>query len=505
MAKPFTFEARSPSTIRDNGLRTLRVALLRRGVASPNVDPGSDFFAEFQAFGNELAVVEANAVVMADQLLPDTASGDRLAIIGAARGKFKRPGIGAVGSVVADTTAAALVVTGAQLTGPQGFRYKVTVGGTYGDGDLIPIAAIDPGAATILDEGTALTWQTPPAFFAGTALVGPGGTINGSDPEDDEDFRARILANLQNPPAGDNPQALIECAIDSSPAVQAASAYPTVQGPGTQHIAVTAVPTRTNKSRQIAAATMAGTIVPYVLGKLGERAYTIVTTVRDTDATVAFGLSLPAAPTASPPGVGGGWLNGSPWPSVDGVAAFKCAVTAVTSTTVFTVDAATPPTPNVSRIAWLSPFDWKLYAAVVRSYTGTAGAYVITIDTPFVGIAADCLIWPQAEKMQRYADAVLAAFRLMGPGEKTDNASALARGFRHPPVAEAWPASLGPHLVHGLESVSPELAFGIFLYRSDGVTTVTGTAGAVMPQVPADVEDPPRCFVPRHLAFYPVP
>ncbi|MGL5095092.1 MAG: baseplate J/gp47 family protein [Planctomycetia bacterium] len=504
-AKLYTFVVKSPQQIRDDGLRTLRAGLIARGIPNPNVQPNSDFYAEFTAFANELAVVESNAVIKADAIMPDTATDEDLAERAAMYGLAKRPAGGSVGNIVFSATAASLVTTGEVLTDGAGLSYEVTVGGTYSDGDLIPIAAVSLGEATNLEEGSSLRWQTAPTFSAQTALVSVGGLVNGTPAEDDEDLRERVLAYIQDPPAGDNASQVAIYAEDSAPAVQKAFVYPAVQGPSTAHVAVTARPTDTNKSRVVAAPILAGFVSPYVQGQLAEHAYSIITTVEDVNTTLAVGLTIPAAPTASPPGPGGGWLDGTPWPSVDGVTYFRVAVTAVASTTVFTVDAQTAPVAGVSQIAWLSPYEWKLYTATVSSFTGTAGAYVVTIDTPFVGIVTGELIWPQCELQEDYVAAVLAAFRLMGPGEKTTNASALVRGFRHPPTYERWPSSLGPHILRALESVD-ENAQSQFLYRSDGVTTVNGSSGVVEPQalLDADVEDPPRCFTPFRVALYQV-
>jgi hypothetical protein len=236
-----------------------------------------------------------------------------------------------------------------------------------------------------------------------------------------------------------------------------------------------------------------------------EHSYTLTTTVEDVEADVAFGLSLPEASTASPPGPGGGWLNGTPWPAPDADSTWRCTVTAVTSTSQFTVDAVESPQVGVSKIAWLSPLSWKLHQALVTAVSGTTGAYVITIDKPFVDIMVGAYIWPDCQNAQLYVDAVLAAFALMGPGEKTDNASALVRGFRHPRPAAGWPMTLGGHLTRAITNAQTEVESAQFFYRTDGTTTLTDSSGSVTPQLPAVVTDAPNIFVPRHISFYRIP
>ncbi len=226
------------------------------------------------------------------------------------------------------------------------------------------------------------------------------------------------------------------------------------------------------------------------------------TTVANVNTDVAFALSLPEAPTANPAGPGGGWVNGTPWPAPDGVSTFRCTVTAVTSTTVFTVDATTPPTIGVSRVAWLSPTEWKLYTALVTNVSGTSGAYVVTLDRAFTGITTTSYIWPECANAQVYVDAILAAYALLGPGEKTTNASALARGFRHPAPSNGWPSALGPQLARAISNAGDEVEDVTFYHRTDGTTTLTTAGGTVKPQAPSAITDPPNQFIPRHIGLY---
>lgn len=500
-----TFTVRDSRTIRDAILRVIRNGLIQRGVATPNVTPGSDWYINAQAVANQLAVVEANAVLKADEALPDTATGDSLARIAAIFGLSKQAAAGSVGYVVIESSASTSIVTGAQLVDAAGLIYEVSTGGTYADGALVPIAAVSTGKATNLDEDDVLRWVSSPPFCDEKALVGTGGLTNGIDEEDDEVLRGRVYELLRNPPRSGNAEHVAEMAEASSPSVQKAFVYPAIQGPATLHVAVTAAPTATNKSRVLASAKLSGEVTPYVQGQLPEHVYSVITTVADVNADVAFGLALPEASTASPPGPGGGWLDGSPWPAPDASSTWRCTVTGVTSTTVITVDATTVPIAGVTRIAWLSPTTWTLYTARVVSYTGTSGAYVLTLDQAFVGIATGSYIWPQCQNAQAYVDAVLDAFAIMGPGEKSANAYALIRGFRHPRSAAGWASTLGSHLTGALTATQSEISSSQFLHRYDGTTTLTGSASVVTPAVPGTITDAPKIYVPRHIAFYRIP
>jgi hypothetical protein len=503
------FSVRDHVTIRNSILRTIKNGLYQQGVAEPNVGPGSDFYDVAVALSNELTAIGANTVIKCDAQMPDTATNDEnpngdqdLSRIGRIVNVEPQPATGSVGLVIIECSATSPIAVDTELVDQFGQRYKVTLGGNYDDGESVPIQAISVGEETNLDEGDTLSWAEAPPYCSEKVVVDVGGLVNGAPIEDSEALRQRIFAKFQVPPGSGNWEDAAETAEESTNSVLKSFVYPGVQGPATCDVVVTAAPTSTNKSRVLSTTLLNGTVRPYIEGKLPKQGQITVTTVEDVEADLAIGLSLPDAPTANPPGPGGGWVDGTPWPKPDGVTTFRCTVTAATSSTAFTVDATTSPVENVTHIMWLSPDDWKLYKAVVVSVTGTSGAYAITIDKPFPDVAVGCYIWPECENAQTYVNAVLAQFALMGPGEKTDNASALARGFRHPPPSTSWPYALGSHFLRAVSNSSEDVAAAQFFHRTDGTTTVTGSGGSITPEVPAAIADAPRIFVPRNIAFY---
>jgi hypothetical protein len=502
MADLYKLTVKDAATIRNDILRTIKNGLIQQGVSDPNVGPSSDFYGVAEGLGNELAVVGANGVVATEAQMPDTATDEDLTRITDIFELAPQAAAGSVGSVVLESTATSPIPTDSELTDEQGQRFKVTIGGNYANGASVPIAAISVGESTNHDAGDVLRWASAPPFCSDKVSVDVGGLTNGADAENNEALRERLYAKLQTPAGSGNWEHVAETIEDSTGSVQKAYVYPAIQGPATCDAAVTAAPTATNKSRVVATPIMTGTVVPYATGALPKQGALNVTTVVDVNADVAFALSLPEAPTANPPGTGGGWLNGTPWPAPDGTSTFRCTVTAVTTTKSFRVDATAAPTANVSRIAWLSPSDWTLYTAVVLTVAGTSGAYDITLDKPLVGIATGCYIWPECQNAQTYIDAILAAFALMGPGEKSSNASALARGFRHPTPATAWPSSLGPHLLRALTDAHEEVDAAQFFHRTDGVDTYTGPSGTMNQQTSVTLAGAPNVYVPRHIAIY---
>lgn len=505
-----TFTVKSRDDIRDDILRALRAGLINRGVSNPNVGPKSDYWVWAESVANELVVVESNGVIASDDIMPDTATGPGLDRWLAAVRLVRRPAAGSLGNIVADVTSPSLVALGQQLIDGGGLRYQVSVGGTYSDGDIIPVAAIDVGVATNHDPGDSLTWVgAAPPYSAPTVLVAHGGLTEGVDLEDDETARSRLLARLQNPPGAGNWQQLAEFGEASTPRVQKCFVYPAAQGPATVHTAVVGYATTTNTNaksktatRDIASAVMTGTVTPYITGLIAEHAYLVSTTVANVTTDVAMGLSLPAAPTASPPGPGGGWLDGTPWPPGDPTGSPYPHVyvdyvgNPPVSSTVFTVYATARPTAGVSHICWLDPVTWTLYRARVVSYTVIDGLRSeITIDTPFVGIESRSgkqFIFPDAVNMPAYVQALLGAFSQMGPGEKTTDANVLPRAFRHPLPQLNWPYSLDATQLRKVEDVGEEVLAAQWQFRS-----------VATPAVPGAITSPPNILIPNAIGFYP--
>ena len=490
--------------IRDGILRTVANGLRAQGIANPNVAPGSDAFIRATGLANELAPAYANTIISSDRTMPDTAIGPDLARWMAVLGLSLKPAAGSAGlirfSSGVTTAPGVFIATGATLTDTSGQIFEVTIGGDYYDGKLIPIDAISVGASTDHNNSDTLQWTDQPPYsnpivFVGT-LGGTDGLSGGADPESDDDGRARLLEAMQNPPAAGNWSQLVATAQASTPIVEKGFAYPAIQGPSTGHYAVTARATTNYRGRDLAAAVVANIVEPYVAGLMDEHAYLLGTPCTNVPTDVAVLISLPSAPTASPPGPGGGWLDGAPWPqSVGGTA--PCRVTSVTSTTVFTVNATTPPIDGASRIAYLSNqgatagLPWTLYSATVVSHTGTSGAYVVTISAPFVDVATNSVIFPQSQNQAIYVAALLSAFAGLGPGEKTANGTLLQRSYRRQLPTIAWPYSLGATQLKQIINSGSEVLDALWLYRS--VTT---------PAVPGSVTSNPNILTPQNCGFY---
>lgn len=488
-------------------LRVIKNGMTRLGIANPQVGPTTEFFLITRALANELTAAGYNAILSNDAQMPDTAQGDDMVRVAAIVNKAPQAAAPSVGPVILDSSADAPIPLGAKLTDSLGQTFVVVGGaGVRPPGSIITIegdrGSGSVGSSTNRAEGDVLQWSDSIPYANSQVKVGAGGLINGVDADTTEVLRGRTLEVFQVPATGENWSDVVEQAEKSTSSVSKAFAYPAVQGPSTWDIAVVAAPTETSNSRVVSPTIMTSDVRPFVTGKVSPGSFGTITSVEDVPVDVAFGINMPDAGTASPPGPGGGWLDGSPWPRPDGVSTFKCSVTTATSTTVLTVDAATAPQDQVSRVMWVSTVDWKVCEATVLTHTGTTGAYVITLDKPLPNIAAGALIWPACENAQVIADSLREAFAEMGPGEKTTNVSALVRGFRHPAPSISWAASLGAHLTHAIEA-NDNVVSAQFLYRFDSQAAVTlnGSVGLLVPTVPAAYAAP-RQFILRNAAFY---
>jgi hypothetical protein len=497
---------KDPTTIRDDILRTLKNGLINRGITNPQVGPGSDAYLWATGLANEIAVANANAVIKGDSMMPDSATGSDtaaiadLARIGAVFGIYPAGASTSFGQVVFASSQTGPIVQGAQLLDSSGFRFQVSVGGIYANGATIPISSVDTGSKTNHVAGDTLRWVSAPPYSAPTAIVATGGITGGSDAETTEPFRSRLLARLQNPPGGGNWAQIALFAQGASTVVQQAFVYPAVNGPATVHIAVVGFATAASKARSVDPVILSSVIAPTVAGQVPEFAEIVITTVTNVPTDISIGLTLPSSPAASPAGPGGGWVDGTPWPAISGFGQSYANITAVTNTTQWTINAPTAPTVNVSHIAYVSATNWTLYTAKVLAVSGSAGAYVVTTDTPWPNLVADLalggvgpMVFPQAINTQNYVNALLNQMALMGPGEKTSNTGVLQRGYRHPLPSQSYPYTLGPLTLKAVSNAGNEV-----------LATAYYLGGGTTPAVPALVSSPPNILTPRNIGLYPI-
>ncbi|MDI3282107.1 baseplate J/gp47 family protein [Polyangium sp. 15x6] len=496
MADPKEFVVKTREQIRGDYTRTVKNGLINLGIANPNVSEGSlDYIRgdALGAFGEEiynLVSIKANAQ------LPDSALDDDLIRLAKIVGLDLRPAGPSQGFLVLQTsvTVPVAIPGGAQLLDPAGLSYEVLVGGAYASGELVPIRAVDTGARTNLPEGTTLRWSSAPPFVSAVALVASGGLLGGVDQETIEGLRARLLDYYRNPPGGGNWSQVNLTAENSSTFVQKGFTYPAVYGPSTMHVVVVGAPTATNKSRTVPSDVVETAVKPAVIGAHPEYADIVVTSADSYVVSVAFTLSLPSSRKASPPGPGGGWLDGTPWPTKSGGPA---PVTATNSSVDFFVAADAAPIVG-QQICYVSPANFKFYRAKITQVFGGGSPYRVVVDTGFflndatnTSIQVGDWVFPDAERMDVYVAAVLSAFSSMGPAEKTTIPGLLPRAYRKPQKEFSWPSQVDSYFLRALYESGEEVFDAGFL-----------TSPATVPVNPG-YQLAPFIAVPGQLAFYP--
>ena len=497
-----TFVVPTPDEVRDDFLRVIRNGLIARGVPSPNVSQGSDWWVLAEAVRNQIVPGLANASVKADSAMPDTANGADLDRVAGIYGIVRRPTQGAVGFVNVSPSTASFVTAGTQLVDVSGKRYAVRANTALPRGvTLVGIEAVDPGADTNLAAGTSLAWVAPPAYCAPTATVGAGGLTGGIDDETDGDLRDRLLAHLRTPPAGGNPQFVAELAEAASGAVERAFVYPGLDGPATFGVCIVGALTydaTLGYTRGLSPLLVAD-VAAYVAARMPAHANMTLVTPTDVaasspcvDTDVSIGISLPLAASAGGPG--GGWLDAAPWPQIPG-GATRVSLVGFLDALTFTINASEVGcVPGLTRIAWYDP---TLGTFRVATVTAVANAGVNTCDVtldpsqPFAGIASGDYVCPASESLDAYGKAWVAAMAQLGPGQWTTDANRLPRAARRPLTSQSWPSDLTATQLRAVSDVGAEVLDVSYLYRSSST-----------PGVPASTSASPKILVPRRLGFY---
>lgn len=158
-----------------------------------------------------LAVVWGGAVHMlhgylewvAKQLFATTAERDALLEIGTTYGLSPIAATFAAGTVEATGVDGYPIDAGTYLVHSSGQRYSVSALATIAGGKAsVSIEAVEAGVDGNLESSETLSFESPVAGVDTTATVEAAGLTGGNDEEDTEEFRARLLLRMHEPPAG---------------------------------------------------------------------------------------------------------------------------------------------------------------------------------------------------------------------------------------------------------------------------------------------------------------
>lgn len=471
-------------------LRSWSQAAINRSIASPDISPQTEIYIKCEAFAKALVTAQRDFAVNDTDRMPDTATGAALLKFCRLYGVTQKAGAGSSGFVTYDTnaTGAQGIVTGTELVDDLGQRFQVSPGGSFSDGDRIPIRAITIGAATNLAEGTKLRWLSPPPSAASKVAVYTGGLTGGSDPETESELRKRLVEVIGTRPGSLNWAAINQIGESGDPSVQKCFTYPAYLGPNSLMVAVVQAPTASNRNRDV------GTLVlRSVRGALlAELAgWVDLSVVSVTNVPVNLSLNLALADDQ--------WINDSQFPADLSVG--YCAVVSKTSDTVMVIGSDIAPIAGVSAVCWVPTSSQTIKRATVSSFTTvSAGVYEITLDAPMTGIVVGDWLFPDANRMDDYVAGLFDFFATMGPGElvnDTDSYPGLyPRALRKPGASSSWLSNLGPSVLKVISTLGDEVLDLDWAYRS------YTSPNDVTPQLP--LGSAPRILVPSKIAFYPM-
>jgi uncharacterized phage protein gp47/JayE len=477
-------------------LGSMQIDAARRGL-DIDISPGSDHHIRAKAFSKRVSVAIANGQIARDNYNPLTATGDSLLALCALYGITQRPASKAAGYlIVRVSTGSAPIPAGYRCTSPTGEKYQTTTAKTVTNtapNNTIQIQAVEGGSSTNLSAGTQLTWDSSAiGNLLKPCTVDSTGIQNGTDADDEETMRRRLLAKLSRPGIGGNAAQLQEWAEESSSAIEAAYVYSSVRGPGSYDIALTAA-----DSDRTLDTSIVSTAASYVAGQMPGHADINLTTVsaQNVDVVLAMTLALPA----SAGGAGGGWLDATPWPNAT---SGNVKITAYNTTTkVATTDAVAANGLAVGARIGV----WDDVTAPAEPVMVEHTVSVIALGPPVTievqgGFGPDPTggyISAGAVHLISYAATALEKVRVLGPGEKTTSVDILPRGRRQPTPEDGTETDLNSRLLTAIQNEHTEIRSLEYAARYDTGTTNTRTS----PSVPTTTANAPRILVLKELAF----
>lgn len=183
----------------------------------------------------------AKLLYYAKNLLPDTSDLVTLQRWGKVFGFPQRGPQGSSGALalLVSGTPGSTVTQGATLTHADGTVYQVTTAGAVISGAgsvIVDISAVSTGLATNKVTGEVLTFTAPPLGVTAQATL-VANLANGLDDETVEQYRARLLAHIGDPPEGGSYTDYLEWAL-SVPGAATAYVWRHRRGLGTIDVAV---------------------------------------------------------------------------------------------------------------------------------------------------------------------------------------------------------------------------------------------------------------------------
>lgn len=476
--------------LREQILSDLRLEAFKYGIEDPPTTPGTDNYIRATEFANQLYLIYSSLAIRDSQRNIRESTGEDLNLLLNDYGLKEVNASPGSGRVIVKVNGTASIPDGTEYTYSNGKRGKV-VGLQLGviNGDSIPVIGIDTGEDTNFSSGT-IKFVNPPLNVSVEATVDPANPITGgTDQEDDERKRTRILNKLQNPPAGGNWSHFVQASLEANASVQYAFIYPALGGPGSVKIVV--VRDFDSSYSRIPGAGLISEVDTFLRTNFPTENQVVVTGPGEQDIDVAIKVNLPSAAISDI-----GWTNINVWPNLVAADAGRVTILSVTSSTNITISANTTAVPEngITEIMAWNNTDKAWIKSKVLSSSGVAGARVLMLETPLTGIGVGSFICPSAVNADSYKDTWIEALSKLGPGENTEDQIRIMFGaFRHPTLDEDWPSTISAIQLTELVNNHPEFSSIDYSYISQS-----------SPTIPASVSDPPQILTPGRFGIYKV-
>lgn len=479
--------------IRASILEDLFIGLQKAGVSNPAIEEGSDNFIFATAMANALLPLYASLQIAGENTSELTATGDALDDIREAIGLPEVEASGASGKLIVTVLGSSpvTILDGSQLTLPNGLLASVIGTSSVSNNDTINVVVNSVGEVTNTAAGAECRFLNPPNNVATVAVVDIDGLTGGIDTENDDAKRQRILLRRRDLPAGGNIAYLRDTALSSTAAVQNAYVYPALGGPGTVKVVVTKAfnSLYDDYSRELTDLTK---VEVALLDALPVGIKLVVQSAVNESTSVGIMLDLPTPATGE---VGFKNTAANIWPKLESTDNGRVSIVDVTSTTEIEVnaDTATAPTIGVSEIMWFCSSKKKFVTAKVTDYSGSAGAWTLTLDTPLIYEGVEVVVGefvsPAITLANDYVSTLLESFNTLAPGENTNNPNINtgSRGAKRPVGNPALTNAILSKLAREYDEINN------FAYSYRSVST---------PTIPTLVSTAPNVLTLNNLGFY---
>lgn len=198
-----------------------------------------------KVFAGSLHLLYGYVEWISKQIFVDQAEGDMLDRHGLIWGITRKAASFASGSVIFYGVNTTLVPEGTVVQDENGIEFATIADGTISGGQAtIDIQAVEAGEDSNY-SGSSLQLVEPIDDINDLVDVVAPGTTGGVDEESDDDYRARILYRIQQPPMGGNADDYVAWALSDEIStdfgiVAGAWCFPLASGPGTVDVVVTA-------------------------------------------------------------------------------------------------------------------------------------------------------------------------------------------------------------------------------------------------------------------------